>query len=136
MATQTLSRLGQRLPSWTPWAVLAASVAVACGILALTGPINYLGAGILGGLLYALSMAAISWVKEGERWAKDRLATTLVTSAFLIVMVPLITLIAMVIAVAVAMVQFANIRSSSSSSASSMAAALLSPMSLVPGPRS
>ena len=97
MATQTLSRLGQRLPSWTPWAVLAASVAVAFGILALTGPINYLGAGILGGLLYAVSMTAISWVKEGERWAKDRLATTLVTSAFLIVMVPLITLIAMVL---------------------------------------
>lgn len=97
MTTQTLSRLGQRLPNWTPWAMLGGSVALALGILALLGSINYLGAGILGGLIYAVAMTGLSWVKEGERWAKDRLATTLVTSAFLIVMVPLITLIAMVL---------------------------------------
>lgn len=97
MTAQTTSRVGQRLPSWTPWAVLGGSLALSLAILATAGEINYLGAGIFAGVIYAIAMTVVSWIKEGERWAKDRLATTLVTSAFVIVMVPLVTLILMVV---------------------------------------
>lgn len=98
MTTLTTSRVGARLPKWTTWAVLGGSLAIAVAILATAGEINYLGAGILGGVIYAVAMTTISWIREGERWAKDRLATTLVTSAFVVVMVPLVTLIWMVLA--------------------------------------
>lgn len=98
MTTMTTARsAGQRLPKWTPWAVLAGSFAVAFALLFAAGTPNILGGSVIGGIVYALAMTAISWVREGERWAKDRLATTLVTSAFVIVMVPLVTLIVMVV---------------------------------------
>ena len=97
MSTQTASPVAQRLPKWTPWAFLAGSTVLAISVLAVSGPINWLGAGILTGVIYAVGLTGFSWIKEGARWAKDRLATTLVTSAFLAVMVPLLTLIVMVV---------------------------------------
>lgn len=97
MTTLTVTRVGQRLPKWTTWAVLAGSFALAFAILATAGSVNLLGGAVFGGVLYAVAMTVISWIREGERWAKDRLATTLVTSAFAIVMVPLVTLIMMVL---------------------------------------
>ncbi len=92
-----VSRIGNRLPKWVNWAVLGGAVALALGVFATAGSVNWLGVGILAGVVYAVAMTSISWALEGERWAKDRLATTLVTASFIVVMIPLVTLVWMVL---------------------------------------
>src|SRR5690625_8013746 len=64
----------RRLPRWVPWATLAASVALAAGILALGDGPTPAGTAFLGGLIFVVAISAASWVVEGERYAKDRLA--------------------------------------------------------------
>jgi phosphate transport system permease protein len=93
-ATDTLTN--GRLPGWAPWALLAGSLAVtfaAFGIMAGasgTG-INIAGAAVLGALLYLVLIFTISAIVEGRRKAVDRLVTGIVTVAFAIAMVPLIS---------------------------------------------
>ena len=83
----------RRLPRWVPWATLAASVALAAGILALGDGHTPAGTAFLGGLIFVVAISAASWVVEGERYAKDRLATTLVGAAFLLALLPLLSLV-------------------------------------------
>ncbi|QDB80385.1 phosphate ABC transporter permease PstA [Georgenia sp. 311] len=97
MTTTALHQV-RRLPSWAPWAVLAGSVAVALAVLALGGGPTVAGVGFLTALVYAPLLTAISWQVEGSRRAKDRLATTLVVAAFVVAMVPLVTLVWTVVA--------------------------------------
>ncbi|WP_324649405.1 phosphate ABC transporter permease PstA [Georgenia sp. H159] len=97
MTTAALHQV-RRLPSWAPWAVLAASAAVAVAVLALVTEPTLAGVAFLTALIHAPAVTAISWQVEGARWAKDRLATTLVTTAFIIAMVPLVTLVWTVVA--------------------------------------
>src|SRR5699024_7625713 len=75
------------------WAVLAGSAAVAAAILTLLEGPTVAGVAFLTALIYAPVLTLISWQIEGTRWAKDRLATTLVTTAFIVAMVPLVTLV-------------------------------------------
>src|SRR5690625_4995593 len=82
----------RRLPRWVPWATLAASVALAAGILALGDGPTPAGTAFLGGLIFVVAISAASWVVEGERYAKDRLATTLVGDDFLLVLLPVVHL--------------------------------------------
>jgi len=97
MTTTALHQV-RRLPSWAPWAVLAGSVAVAVAVLALGGTPSVAGVGFLTAVVFAPLLTAISWQVEGSRRAKDRLATTLVTAAFVVAMVPLVTLVWTVVA--------------------------------------
>lgn len=108
------SRVGARLPSWAPIAVLLGSIVIGYVILAVAGKLSTFGEDIasgdfgtiagaiapgllVGGLVYILLMWAISYVTEGPRWASDRLARSLTTGAFILVLIPLVTLILMVI---------------------------------------
>jgi phosphate transport system permease protein len=85
-----------RLPGWAPWALLVGSLAVtfaAFGIMAGasgTG-INIAGAAVLGAILYLVLIFTISAIVEGRRKAVDRLVTGIVTAAFALAMVPLIS---------------------------------------------
>ena len=97
MTTAALHQV-RRLPSWAPWAVLAGSVAVALAVLTVAAEPTVAGVAFLTVIIYAPVVTAISWQVEGGRWAKDRLATTLVTTAFVIAMVPLVTLVWTVVA--------------------------------------
>ncbi len=81
------------LPVWTPWAFLAGSFALAIAVLALTGTPTPAGVGILGAVVYAVSLTAYSLRVEGRRHATNRFATTLVTLAFAAAMVPLVSLL-------------------------------------------
>jgi len=90
-------RIGRRLPKWITWAVLAGSLAVGYGINLTAGAFSLLGGGFLGAIIYVIAITALAWVREGERWAKDRLASALVVAAFVVVMIPLVSLIAMVV---------------------------------------
>ncbi|GAB2611047.1 phosphate ABC transporter permease PstA [Pseudactinotalea suaedae] len=89
-------RRTRRLPSFVPWAVLAGSVVVGVLLSLLSGELTPTGAILFGAVVYAIAITAISASVEGGRWARDRLATTLVTGAFLIATIPLISLVALV----------------------------------------
>ncbi|WP_432546917.1 phosphate ABC transporter permease PstA [Kineococcus sp. SYSU DK004] len=87
----------QKLPRWTPWAVLAASVVVG---FAVTWPFGRPLAGVVvvAALANLLLTYAVSTAREGARKAKDRLATAMVTTAFLIALVPLVSVVFTVVA--------------------------------------
>lgn len=88
----------QRLPRTVPWAVLAGSLLLAAAILALGNGPSIAGVAFIGAIIHTVAITVISWQVEGVRWAKDRLATTLVTLAFVLAMVPLVSLIWTVVA--------------------------------------
>ncbi|MEH3088821.1 MAG: phosphate ABC transporter permease PstA [Microbacterium arborescens] len=85
-----------RLPKWGTWAILAASV-VLVGILfavvaAASGDaLNVPGWLVLSALVYLVLVTVVSSIIEGRRKAVDRLVTGVVTVAFLIAMIPLVS---------------------------------------------
>lgn len=85
-----------RLPIWAPWAILAASAvisAVVFAIPALAGGegFNVAGWAVVGAILYLVLITVISSLVEGRRKGVDRLVTGVVTIAFGIAMVPLVS---------------------------------------------
>lgn len=91
-----------RLPRWTPWALLAGSWAVMCAVFALTAAasgteFNIALAIFLGTILFDVLIYVISYLVEGRRQATNRLVTSLVATAFIIALLPLISLLFTVI---------------------------------------
>ena len=87
-----------RLPKWVPWALLAGSwvvLAAVFGILAAGsgGEFNIAAAVFFGTVLFDVLLVTISYLVEGSRRARDRLVTSLVSTAFIIAILPLISLI-------------------------------------------
>ncbi len=87
----------RRLPRWAPWAFGGGSLLVAWLVLLVLAHPTVVGVLVLGAVLYAVSLTATSFRVEGRRWATDRLATTAVTGAFVIAMIPLVSLVWLVI---------------------------------------
>ncbi|MBO3096265.1 phosphate ABC transporter permease PstA [Cellulomonas dongxiuzhuiae] len=87
----------RRLPSWSPWAFAAGALATALLVLLALGAVSTAGVVVLGAVLFVLSSSITSRVVEGPRRAADRLATTLVTGAFLLALVPLVSLVMLVV---------------------------------------
>jgi phosphate transport system permease protein len=92
-----------KLPKAAPWAILAASLAV-CVIgsyliqsAGLTEELNWIGAVILGVVLFIIVNFVIALLVEGRRQATDRFVTSLVVSAFVIALIPLVWLLATVL---------------------------------------
>ena len=86
-----------RLPTPAPWLILGAAIAVSAaifGVMGLAGEtgFNWGGAILVGALLYIPSIWLFSMLVEGRRRAMDRLVTALVTGAFVLAMIPLISL--------------------------------------------
>ncbi|MFH9353929.1 phosphate ABC transporter permease PstA [Kitasatospora sp. NPDC017646] len=81
-----------RLPKWTPPAVAAGSIAVGCGIGAGAGLQSHLQWGLISALLFLVGGYLISAQVEGRRQAKDRFATSVVWVAFILAVVPLVSL--------------------------------------------
>lgn len=87
---------GNRLPRPVPWIVLAASVAASIALFALLAAASGSAFSIVGTAVVAaiLSLAVITGISasvEGRRQAVDRFITGLVTGAFLLAMVPLVS---------------------------------------------
>jgi phosphate transport system permease protein len=85
-----------RLAAWVPWGLLGASlVAMLAVFLIMTGAaggdFNYGGWLVSSALVYLLVIYVTSSIVEGGRKATDRLVTGVVTAAFLIAMVPLVS---------------------------------------------
>ncbi|MEI5584525.1 MULTISPECIES: phosphate ABC transporter permease PstA [unclassified Agromyces] len=85
-----------RLPNGAPWMILAASLVVGGGLFALIAlggaEFNWVGALIVAALVYVVTITVLSRVVEGSRRATDRFVTSMVTGAFLLAMIPLISL--------------------------------------------
>lgn len=87
----------RRLPRWSPWAFVAGSLLVATLVQTATGSAGVPGVVALGAVLFVVSSTVTSRVVEGPRLAADRLATTLITGAFLLALVPLVSLLLLVV---------------------------------------
>lgn len=90
-----LAKQGE-LPGWAPGAILVGSLAVVGAVLAATG----FSVGLwvfLSAVVFAVATYAISRGVEGARRATDRLVTVLVTTAFLLALIPLISVIIVVV---------------------------------------
>ncbi|MGB3442894.1 MAG: phosphate ABC transporter permease PstA [Actinophytocola sp.] len=82
-----------KLPRYAPIAMFAASVAVTAGLLAAAGSFGIPLTVVLGTVLYAVALLITSRIVEGGRASKDRFATTLMYSAFVLALIPLISLL-------------------------------------------
>jgi len=84
------------LPNWAPWATLVGAALV--GVAASMGLGLHIALAILLAMLvHSVAIYAWSRAVEGGRRATDRLVTTIVTSAFLLALVPLISVVVTVL---------------------------------------
>ncbi|MFI7403777.1 phosphate ABC transporter permease PstA [Streptomyces sp. NPDC049541] len=84
---------GASLPKWSPWAIAAGSLAVAVAIGLGAGLDSKVQWGLIAGLIFLVATYVIAASVEGRRQAKDRIATGLVWVAFLLAVVPLVSLV-------------------------------------------
>ncbi|MFF5859978.1 phosphate ABC transporter permease PstA [Streptomyces sp. NPDC012751] len=84
---------GASLPTWSPWAIAAGSVVVAVGIGLAAGLHSKVQWGLIAAVLFLLGTYAIATKVEGRRQAKDRIATSFVWVAFLLAVIPLVSLV-------------------------------------------
>jgi phosphate transport system permease protein len=87
-----------RLGKPVPWIVLGISLLVSVAVFALIqaaagGAFNVVGTLVFTGVLNGLAIYLTALLVEGVRQAKDRLVTTLVSSAFILALAPLISLL-------------------------------------------
>jgi len=88
-----------RLPAAAPWGILAGSLAASAAVFALVQvasgeeAYNIVGAVFSGLVAYVLLIYIVSRLVEGTRPATDRLVTALVSLAFVVAMLPLISLV-------------------------------------------
>ena len=87
------------LPKSMPWILLGFSMFVSGVIFALlntSGDIaefNIAGTLLLGMVIYLIAITAVSSIAESRRHATDRLMTALVASAFVLALIPLVSLL-------------------------------------------
>ena len=81
----------RRLPGWVPYGLAVGVVAIAA-VSRILG-LGTVGATLLAALLYVVALTAVSAVYEGGRVARDRLATALVTAAFVAAVLPLFSVL-------------------------------------------
>jgi phosphate transport system permease protein len=87
-----------KLPRWTTWTMLIGSWIVFAAVFAMlaasgaTKGFNIVGAIFFGTVLFDVAIYATSLLVEGARKAKDRLVTSLVATAFIVALLPLISL--------------------------------------------
>jgi len=93
-----------RLNRSVPWIILGVCLAASVAVFALlaagapAAEFNIVGAVFFGVVAYAVVIVVVSRLVEGSRQATDRFVTTLVTLAFVIALLPLISLVYTVIA--------------------------------------
>ena len=84
------------LPTWVPWGLLGASAAIGALLFAILSiaegtAFNVAGWAVVSAILYLVLITVISSLVEGRRKGVDRLVTGVVTAAFAIAMVPLVS---------------------------------------------
>ena len=95
----TNSLTAGRLPKWGPWAILGASWAILLIVFAFvaaadeSADYNIAAALFFGTILFDILLFVLAFLVEGARQARDRLITSLVSTAFIIALLPLISLL-------------------------------------------
>ncbi|MER6465116.1 phosphate ABC transporter permease PstA [Streptomyces sp. NPDC048409] len=84
---------GATLPKWSPYAIVGGSIVLGVVIGLVGGLDSKIQWGLIAALLYIVGTFAIAARVEGRRQAKDRIATSLVWVAFIIAVIPLVSLI-------------------------------------------
>ncbi|MDN3028800.1 phosphate ABC transporter permease PstA [Streptomyces sp. S.PB5] len=84
---------GARLPKWSPYAIAAGSIALGIGISLAAGLESNIQWGLIAALLFVVGTYGVAARVEGRRQAKDRVATSFVWVAFLIALIPLVSLV-------------------------------------------
>jgi phosphate transport system permease protein len=87
------SLVSGHLPRWVPPAVLAGALVLGAAVWLPFGTPSLVGWAIASMVVYALAIAIVSALVEGSRHAVDRTATATVTSAFILVLLPLVSLV-------------------------------------------
>lgn len=82
-----------RLPRWAPFGIALLSIGLGIGIGVVAGLESRVQWGLIASLLYIALTLVISTTVEGNRQAKDRLATSFIWVTFLIALVPLVSLV-------------------------------------------
>lgn len=88
-----------RLPKWAPWAILGTSWAILLVAFLFVDAAddeagyNIAAALFLGTILFDVLLFVITLLVEGSRQARDRLITSLVATAFIIALLPLVSLL-------------------------------------------
>ncbi|GAA8849783.1 phosphate ABC transporter permease PstA [Helicobacter pylori] len=75
------------------WAVLAGSALVGLAVVLVLGGFSLLPWVIVSALVYCIAIYAVSRAVEGSRHATDRLVTGIVTTFFLMALIPLVSLV-------------------------------------------
>lgn len=92
--TKSRKLTSKHLPKATPWIVAVASLLVAILISFIAfGGFDIPVVAVLAGLIDMVAVFALSASYEGRRKATDRVATTIVTSTFVLACVPLVSLL-------------------------------------------
>ncbi|GAA2182942.1 phosphate ABC transporter permease PstA [Brooklawnia cerclae] len=91
------SLTGGQLPKYTDLALLVVSVCVAAALLALFGAFGIVTSLILGVLIFLVSVYALAFAVEGQRRASNRLARYVIFGAFILALIPLVSLLVEVI---------------------------------------
>ena len=91
-----------RLPTWAPWALLVgswAAMSAMFGLIALGSGTEFILvlAIFVGTILFDVLIFVVSYLVEGIRQAKNRLVTSLVATAFIIALLPLVSLLGTVL---------------------------------------
>ncbi|MFK4099995.1 phosphate ABC transporter permease PstA [Streptomyces sp. NPDC019531] len=84
---------GASLPKWAPYAIAVGSVALGLGISAAAGLDSSIQWALIAAILFIGGTYGIAARVEGRRQAKDRVATALVWVAFLLALIPLVSLV-------------------------------------------
>jgi phosphate transport system permease protein len=87
------SLTSQTVPSWVFGLIGAVSIVVTLGLFAGTPLKGAVGFVVLAGLIYLVAASVVSFAVEGGRSARNRLATNLIWTTFLIALVPLIAVL-------------------------------------------
>jgi phosphate transport system permease protein len=87
-----------RLPRWAPWGLLAGSWLVFVVVFSIVAAaseseFNIAAALFLGTVLFDILIFVVAYLVEGARQARDRLVTSLVATAFIIALLPLVSLL-------------------------------------------
>ncbi|MET7393356.1 phosphate ABC transporter permease PstA [Dactylosporangium sp. NPDC005572] len=102
MSVETPTRMGvqdahqlrvKSLPSWAPWATAAAAIAVSFVLIYLTSYGGMILTGVVAALLFVIFMGLAATFVEGGRSARNRMATILIYGAFILALLPLISVV-------------------------------------------